>query len=414
MNVTRTSAIRPGYLPHLTAAAVVLTAGSALLGNGYLTEAALTWALLLPIAAAALLDRIEFDGRTIRHKGPLAALLSGLLRRPRNLAVADIETITTETVNFSFASGDTRVSYHTRINGAGFEVLIRSHRPSYLPFVKALFRAAGPHKLDPRSYEIYVYLEEGALVKRFPLLKNEIEVLPTSRLRGIGNALRLAGKLSQAASYFHLAYEKEPRNAELLYEMSRFLRSSARSRDPRLLQRSDACLRLASRLADAEPDLLERIGEVFFERLDYKRAADCFRRVLEIDPSRFRANVGLAEIALRDGKLAHVAHYYGAASASEDGALARLARREAQYYQRLMGDDHFLEKELRRIQGINQIRWARRLSALVFLTAWMAASLAGRFSPEVQNYGWALMATSGLVWCAGTLAFHYRRNRHPE
>ena len=412
MVVTKKSTIRPGFLPYITAAAVVLTAGSTLLGNGFVKAALITWGALLPIAMAASFDRIEFDGDTIVHKGPLAGLLSLIFRLPRKMAVADIETITTETINFSFASGDSRISYHTRITGGSFEVLIRSHRTAYRPFIKALFRAAGPHKLDPRSHELYAYLESGNHLKRFPLLKDEIEVLPTSRLRCIGNALRLAGKLSQASSYFHIAYEKEPRNAELLYEMSRFLRSSARSRDPRLLQRSDACLRLASRLAREEPDLLERIGEVFFERLDYKRAADCFRRVLEVDPSRFRANVGLAEIALRDGKLAHVAHFYHAASASEDGALSRLAQREATYYQRLMGDDQFLEKELRRIRGLNQIRWARRLSALVFLLAWIVAGLVGHLSLEVQNYGWALMATSGLVWCACTVGLQYFRHRH--
>jgi tetratricopeptide (TPR) repeat protein len=197
--------------------------------------------------------------------------------------------------------------------------------------------------------------------------------------------------------------------------MSRFLRSSAQTLDPRMLQRSDACLRLASRLAREAPDLLERIGEVFFERLDYKRAADCFRRVLEVDASRFRANVGLAEIALRDGKLAHVAHYYNAASASQDLALAKLARREAGYYQRLMSDDDFLEAELRRIRTVNQVRWARKLSALIFLIAWTVGSIVGRFVPPVQSYGWALMATSGLVWCVCALILQYFRNRrsHP-
>jgi tetratricopeptide (TPR) repeat protein len=181
-----------------------------------------------------------------------------------------------------------------------------------------------------------------------------------------------------------------------------------------MLQRSDACLRLASRLAGGTPDLLERIGEVFFERLDYKRAADCFRRVLESDSSRFRANVGLAEIALRDGKLAHVAHYYNAASASEDAALAKLARREASYYQRLMGDDDFLESELRRIRAVNQIRSARKLSALIFLVAWTIGSIAGRFILPIQTYGWALMTTSGIVWCLCTLALQYLRNRRSK
>jgi tetratricopeptide (TPR) repeat protein len=391
-----------------------MTAGSTLFGNGLLKQALVCWALLLPIAIAAFLDRIELDSQSITHKGPLALVLSLAFGTNRRLAISDIEAITTETLSFSFANGDTRITYHTRISGAGFEVAVRSHRAAYVSFIKALFRLAGPHKLDPRSHELFEYFESGKDVKHFPLLKHEIETMPASLLRRIGNSLRLAGRLSQASSYFRIAYEKEPRNPELLYEMSRYLRSSARTRDPRMLQRSDACLRLASRLAREEPDLLERIGEVFFERLDYKRAADCFRRVLEFDASRFRANVGLAEIALRDGKLAHVAHYYNAASASADLALAKLARREAGYYQRLMGDDDFLEAELHRIRAVNQIRWARKLSALIFLIAWSVASILGRFVLPVQSYGWALMVTSGLVWCVCTLALQYFRNRRSQ
>jgi tetratricopeptide (TPR) repeat protein len=406
--------IRPGYLPYLLSGAVALTAGSTLIGNGLLKQALICWALLLPIAVVAILDRIELDNKAITHKGPLAFLLSLAFGTQRRLAIADIEAITTETLSFSFASGDTRITYHTRISGSGFEVSVRSHRAAYVSFIKALFRLAGPHKLDPRSHELFEYFESGKDVKNFPLLKNEIETMPPSLLRRIGNSLRLAGRLSQASSYFRIAYEKEPRNPELLYEMSRFLRSSAQTRDPRMLQRSDACLRLASRLAREAPDLLERIGEVFFERLDYKRAADCFRRALEFDASRFRANVGLAEIALRDGKLAHVAHYYNAASASEDLALAKLARREAGYYQRLMSDDDFLETELRRIRAVNQVRWARKLSALIFLSAWTVGSILGRFVQPVQRYGWALMATSGLVWCVCAIALQYFRNRRSQ
>jgi tetratricopeptide (TPR) repeat protein len=172
----------------------------------------------------------------------------------------------------------------------------------------------------------------------------------------MANSLRLAGRLAQASSYFRIAYEKEPRNAELLYEMSRFFRSSAQTDDARLIQRSDACLRLASRLAHEAPDLLERIGEAFYERLDYKRATECFRRAIALDPNRFRANVGLAEIALKDGKLAHVARYYNAAAATRDVTLARMAEREARYYERLAGDEDFLEKELDRIRLLTQPR----------------------------------------------------------
>jgi tetratricopeptide (TPR) repeat protein len=406
-----TISIRPGYIPYTLSAAVLLTAGSAFVKAEFFMAALICWAMLAPVIAAAALDRIEFDGQMIRHRGPLAFLLSKIFRMRRNLNVSEIETITTETTSLSLATGDTRMSYRTRVSGVGVELVVRSHRSTYASFIKLLFRAAGSNKLDPRSFELFEYLESGAMTKGSPVLKDEIAALPVSRLRRIANALKLAGRFAQASSYFRVAYEKEPRNPELLYEMSRFFRSSAQTEDGKLLQRSDACLRLAARLAGEEAGLLERIGEAFFERLDYKRASECFRRALARDPARFRANIGLAEIALRDGKLAHVAHFYNAASASDDQALARMATREARYYERLMGDDDFLESELRRIRISNQIRWARRLAALTFFMSWAVAGLLGRFYSFVEDFGWALMAMSGLLWCAASFTVRYFRRR---
>jgi hypothetical protein len=403
--------IRPGYIPYTLSAAVAVTAGSALLKDGLALPALVCLSLLLPVVLAAVFDRIEFDGYVIRHRGPLAFVLANLFRIRQELSITDIETITTEMTTLSLAAGDSRPSYHTRISGAGVEIVVRSYRSSYVPFIKGLFRAAGPDKLDPRSFDLFEYFETGATLKGSPVLKNEIAAMPVAILRRLANSLRLAGRLAQASSYFRVAYEKEPRNPRLLYEMSRFFRSSAQAEDTRLLQRSDACLRLASRLAGQQADLLERIGEAFFERLDYKRAADCFRRALALDPARFRANVGLAEIALRDGKLAHVAHFYNAAAASSDVALSRLAGREARYYERLMSDDEFLESELGRIRAANQIRWARRGAALTFFGAWFVAGLVGRFYSFVEEFGWAVMATSGLLWCVAALILRYFRRR---
>ncbi|HJQ68062.1 MAG TPA: hypothetical protein VKA70_03785 [Blastocatellia bacterium] len=406
--------IRPGFVPYVLSAAMLLTAGSALLKGGLIWGAFACWALVAPIVVAALFDHIEFDGRAIRHRGPLAFVMTRLARVRRELLVTEIETVTTETSSLSFASGDARLIYHTRISGAGIEIVIRSHRAAYAAFIKQLFRAVGPHKLDPRSFELFEYFQSGNSLKGSPVLRSEIATMPAPLLRRLANSLRLAGRLAQASSYFRIAYEREPRNPELLYEMSRFFHSSAQTEDARLLQRSDACLRLASRLAGATPDLLERIGEAFFERLDYKRASDCFRRALAEDPARFRANVGLAEIALRDGKLAHAAHFYNAAAASSDTALARMANREARYYERLVGDDDFLEAELRRIRAANQVRWVRRLSALTFFGSWFIAGLVGRFYPIIEDFGWAVMATSGLVWCGAAFTMRYFRRGGPN
>jgi tetratricopeptide (TPR) repeat protein len=402
--------IRPGLAPYFLASAMLMSAGSALTRAGRVTPAVVCMLLLAPVWMAALFDRIEFDGSMLNHRGPMAFLLR-LMGLRRELAISHIEKITTEATSVSMRSGTAKMSYRTRVSGRGVEIVLRSHRTSYLPFIKALFRAVGPHKLDPRSFELYEYFETDQSIRDTPVLRSEIAAMPAPLLRRIANSLRLAGRLAQASSYFRIAYEKEPRNPELLYEMSRFFRSSAQMDDARLIQRSDACLRLASRLAGEEPDLLERLGEAFYERLDYKRASECFRRALALEPNRFRSNVGLAEIALKDGKLAHVAQYYNAAASGPDMTLAQMAEREARYYERLASDEEFLESELRRISAANQIRWVRRAAALTFFLAWLVAVSAGRFYPQVEHFTWALIAMTAIVWGAATFTLRFFRRK---
>lgn len=411
--VAHTINIRPSYVRYTLVSAVLITAGAALIRDGLLLPAFACWASLAPLIAAATLDRIEFDGRMIKRNGPLALILGWLGGGRQQIRVGDIEMITTETTSLSFGGGDARLRYHTRISGGGVELVIRSNRAAYVPLIRELFRTVGPHKLDPRSYELFEYFEDRRALKKAPILRSEIAVMPAPLLRRVANSLKLNGRLSQASSYFRIAYEKEPRNAELLYEMARFFHSSARTGDTRLLQRSDACLRLASRLAGEEPALLERLGEAFFERLDYKRAAECFRRAAALEPGRFRANVGLAELALRDGKLAHVAHFYNAASGSPDAALARLAEREARYYQRLMADDEFLESELRRLRVSNQVRWARRLAAMTFLGALTAAItiIALGVDTFIEDFAWSVMGASGIAWFGSAVSLFFFRRR---
>src|ERR1051325_6589625 len=142
-----TISIRPGFIPYTLSAAVLITAGSEMFKNDLTLAAAICWLLLVPVLLAAVFDRIEFDGSVIRHRGPLAFILSKLFRIRRELRIAEIETITTEMTSLSITSGDSRLSYHTRISGAGVEIVVRSSRAAYVPFIKALFRATGPDKL---------------------------------------------------------------------------------------------------------------------------------------------------------------------------------------------------------------------------------------------------------------------------
>src|SRR5690242_14246385 len=120
--------IRPGYIPYTLVAAVLLTGGSALIEAGYERAATACLLMLAPLIAAAALDRIEFDGQCLIHRGPLAFLLATFFRTRRELTVGEIETIATESTTFNVATGDSRMTYRTRISGPGVEILVRSHR----------------------------------------------------------------------------------------------------------------------------------------------------------------------------------------------------------------------------------------------------------------------------------------------
>jgi hypothetical protein len=41
----------------------------------------------------------------------------------------------------------------------------------------------------------------------------------------------------------------------------------------------------------------------------------------------------------------------------------------------------------------------------------VTAGIVGRFAPLVEEFGWALMAMSALVWCAASGGLHYFTRR---
>jgi tetratricopeptide (TPR) repeat protein len=229
--------------------------------------------------------------------------------------------------------------------------------------------------------------------------------------------LRAAGRLREAAEAFRRAFLVIPHDGWLVYEFARFLRSQAgAARDARLLQRSRACLRLALRRADGDAALLSRIGESFYEYGELEQAVRAFTGALDVNPRAFRAEMGLAEVALRNGKLAHVIHRYGAAArVAPDESLARRARREADYYGLLNSDDDYLAAELRRIGWLQQLQRARRLAARMTLASLLLALLGPSFDESIESVGWSLASSSLVAWLLVALASRYlAARRKPE
>ncbi len=406
---------------------------------------AFSW-LIIP--ALAITDRVVFDGQTLSRRGLIPLLMRIGGSRALDLVIDDIERVETVAVRTLRRGGRVRYRYRSELTGRGRNFVFTTGGRSYRNMVRTLFPLIAHDKLDARSTELRDYLIDpralNAKVKLLQLAPPDVledataDLDPTAKknvrhqragehsetdlerallLRRMANELRAAGRLRQAAEAFRRALLVTPHDSWLVYEFARFLRSQASAMsDARLLTRARAGLRLAARRGGADAALLTRVGESFFEYGDLSQAARSFRRALEENPRAFRAEMGLADIALRNGKLAHVIHHYnGAARIATDESLARFARREATYYSLLNDDDNYLAAELRRFGWLQQAQRARRLSVRTTFASLLLVIIGVSLDDSLATLGWALASTSIIAWIlvafAGKLLSQRRRVR---
>ena len=423
--------VSPG--PYL-ALASVLTFCSALL----LRSDRDAWALLLigltwlSVPLLAFFDRFAFDGISLRRQGPLSSFLRLFRVYPKRLDVADFETVETSAVRTLRRGGSVRYRYRTEINGKGRRFVLASGGRNYRRMVRELFPLIHEDKLDNRSRDLRDYLNEPSSLNRKTRLsqlapedvldraksdfklggksaerhaKPQVEFSPEEAerahlLRRLGNELRVSGRLREAGEAFRRALNVTPRGAWLIYDFARLLRSQASANsDARLLSRARAALRLACTRAGNDLVLLPLIGECLLECGDARQAKLVLEKAVDIDRDNYKARLGLADLALREGKLAHVIHHYHeAARVSSEQALVRYARREAEYYGRLNSDDEYLTTELRRINWLQTITRVRRLSARVTNAAILVALAGGFVDLTLGSVGWSIASSSLIVW----------------
>ncbi len=396
-----------------------------------LVTIALAW-IITPLFAFT--DRINFDGRTLSRQGVVALIHRLVKGRRLRLPVSEIERIETSAVRTLRRGGRVRYRYRSEVAGDGLRFRFASGGASYRRMVQAMFSLVPEEKLDARSRELRDYLSDNkrlrATLKLLHLassdvlegattdldhnarrtvrhqrsaVKSELSSADLERgrkLRRAANELRAAGRLREAAEAFRRALLVMPTDGWLIYEFARFLRSQASVLgDARLLARSRAGLRLAGWRGQGDATLLARIGESFVEYSEVEYATRAFRRALELDPNAFRAEMGLAEVALRNGKMAHVIHHYSAATrVAADKALIRMASHEADYFSRLNDDDEYLASELRRINWLQSIFRARRFASRVTIASLLLALLGGSLSEPLSDIGWSLAASSLICW----------------
>ncbi|HKG60840.1 MAG TPA: hypothetical protein VKB05_13855 [Pyrinomonadaceae bacterium] len=423
--------VSPG--PYLALAGVVTFVAALLLRINHdaaaLIMIAVAW-LIIPVLAFS--DRIAFDGASLRRQGPLATFLHLFFGNRKQLSIDDFETVETQAVRTLRRGGRVRYRYRTQITGKGREFVIVSGGREYRKLVRELFPLIHESKLDNRSRDLRDYLNDPSFLNRKTQLSQlassdlldvtgsdfrlgrkfrrraDVSETPATPedlerarlLRRLGNELRVSGRLREAGEAFRRAMNVRPHGAWLIYDFARLLRSQASAQaDARLLSRARAALRLASIRAENDTVLLPLIGESFLECGDARYARRALERVVELDSGNFKARVGLADIALREGKLAHVIHHYQeAARVSSEQSLARYAHSEGEYYMQLNNDDDYLAAELRRINWLQNITRIRRLALRVTNASVLLALIGGLIDPIAGSLGWSLASSALILW----------------
>ncbi|HET6862263.1 MAG TPA: hypothetical protein VFH91_04425 [Pyrinomonadaceae bacterium] len=393
-----------------------------------------SWALLLigvawlVVPALAFMDRIVFDGGSIRRQGPISAVMGLIYGYRKHLNVSDFELLETHAVRTLRRGGSVRYRYRTQIMGKGKEFVIASGGHGYRKLVRELFPLIHEDKLDNRTRDLRDYLNDPNVLsnkaklsslasedvldlttadrslrmkqQRQPVVVEPHDIERAHLLRRLGNELRVSGRLKEAAEAFRRSLKVTPRASWLLYDLARLLRSQASAQgDARLLSRARAALRLARIRAKDDVVLLPLIGESFLECGDTRQARRVLQDTVDLDYGNYKARLGLADLSLREGKLAHVIHHYHeAARVASETALARYARREADYYTRLNDDEDYLVTELRRISWLQNVTRVRKLAGRVTSVAILVALTGGFLDPLAGSIGWSLASSALILW----------------
>ncbi len=430
------------------AAASVLTFGSALL----LRSEQDLWALVMiglawvVIPLLALNDRLAFDGHSLSRRGLLSSVSQLIFGKRQKLSVADFERVETSAVRTLRRRGSVRYRYRSQITGKGAGFVFASGGKNYRRMIRLLFPLIHQDKLDARTIELRDYMcEPEALNRDVELLqlappdvidqatlkikiggkrlsaateeqiedRKPTDIQRAQLLRRLGNQLRISGRLREAGEAFRRALNVIPQDAWLIYECARLLRSEASAfSDVQLLTRARAALRLSGIRAGNDAGLIALIGESQLECGELEGARRSFRQALEVDEKNFRAHLGLADVALRTGKLAHVIHHYReAARGATEKALKLSASREAEYYATLNENDDYLATELRRINWLQNAIRIRRLASRVTNGSILVALVGPFIDPTVGSIGWAVASSSVVTWISSLFVGKFLADR---
>jgi tetratricopeptide (TPR) repeat protein len=401
---------------------------------------ALSW-IFLPALLSS--DRIEFDGKRLVRTGILPNIWAFFNNSRTRLKLSDIEQVETQATRALKRGGNIFYHYRTSIRGKDVLFSFASGGEDYRRMIKQIFPALSENALDTRSIELRDYfaepketlmkaefahipsaevLENSFVEDNFIQLKQSDKILNPEKiekayyLQRLGNELRLSGYLLQALEAFRRALTLNPKDARLLFDFARCLNSFAGSQKSEKLQKkSIAVLRLAEKRADNDGVLLARLGESYFQFGEFRRAKTVFQKTLDDAGESFRSVRGLAEIALREGKIAHVIHHFSTANRlAETPALKRWTRNEAEYFSRLNDDDDYMELEINRVNLLETLENFKKTTLKIALVGFPFILLGVIIEENMTaNLGWAVSSVALLIWVGVIVGYKLLSGRIP-
>jgi tetratricopeptide (TPR) repeat protein len=378
-------------------------------------------------------DRIIFDGKRITRTGLLPRIWARLNNFRYRLKLTDIEQVETQSLRALKRGGNVFYRYRTSLQGKNLKFAFASGGEDYRRMIHQIFPLLPENALDNRSIELRDYLldpkeilmkAEFAKIPSAEVLESSLkkvkhrrakfknkeigveEVEKADYLHQLANELRLSGYLLQSLEAFRRALVLNPKDAWLIFDFARCLHSFAGSEHNKNLERKAfAALRIAEKHGQENGAFLARLGECYFQYGKRKRARQAFQKAVEVADESFRSVRGLAEIALREGKIAHVIHNFSTANRlAETAALRRWTQNEGEYFSRLNADEDYMELEISRVNLLENLDNLKKTALRTALFGFPAI-LFGLLTEEnlIANIGWAISSAAILVW-AGLFA----------
>lgn len=403
----------------------------------------LSW-MIFPLLAWT--DRIEFDGRRLTRTGLLPRFWAWINSTRYRLKISDIEQVESQALRALKRGGNVFYRYRTSLQGKNLKFAFASGGEDYRQMIHKIFPLLPDNVLDNRSIELRDYLCEPketlmkAAFARIPSAdvlesslnefqtadknlridsKNKLigdeEMEKADYLHQLANELRLSGYLLQSLEAFRRALILNPKDAWLIFDFARCLHSFAGSeKSAKLRRKAFAALRLAEKRGSGDGELLARLGESYFQYGDWQRASNTFQKAIDSVEMSFRSARGLAEIALREGKIAYVIlHFANAQLFAETPALRRWTQNENEYFSRLNADEDYMELEINRINLLETLETSKK-TCLKIAFIGFPAIIFGLIGDElIANIGWAISCVSLLIWIGLLLSQNLLSSRIP-